>query len=390
LVDAHGARPSPYAAAQDAFSGATNPALAVLVKDRIDPCARFIYNPQRAAIVGNSKGFNAHSNANSSKVFFYAEGAVNKNFKIAIGCREWELSAGFATYVDANVANFDKGFSLFGTSHLCLNIFNRTYSTYFALKLTEAHCVGVSIDVYQRHVSIYGLQHFDTPEASVAPGFVTNKGASHAFGVTPLLGWYWKINEKWQFGAIYRPKIHMSKLHHYKGLYPQHGLSNQPQRLGAGFAYKVTEKVGVAAEFEWANYKNVQYHLPLLNSQGTINQLGSKKGPYHGLRDGYRYAAGIRYIISDMWTVRCSYSHYNKIVPRSQTILGFGLPCVTQQVAANVTCTVGKNEITMLYAHGFHSVIKGRNSVPSFFGGGEANITERSRDNLLINWGYVF
>jgi long-subunit fatty acid transport protein len=111
---------------------------------------------------------------------------------------------------------------------------------------------------------------------------------------------------------------------------------------------------------------------------------------FHGWRDLYRASIGFGYIISDSWTVRLAYSHYNEIIPRSQTAINLTTPfTVTNVVFANATYTLDKNEITVAYSHGFKNKIKGHNSIPAFFGGGEVNLWE-SFDNVAINWGYKF
>jgi len=47
------------------------------------------------------------------------------------------------------------------------------------------------------------------------------------------------------------------------------------------------------------------------------------------------------------------------------------------------------NSLSVAYTHAFEQTVKGRNSIPAQFGGGEADLT-MDQDLLAISWGLSF
>lgn len=391
-VEGVGAKPSTFAVPQDAFSGATNPALEVFVGDRVDGCARWFHNPLHSHTYGNAvPGVNGHYNAAKRKDFYFGEGAIAKTFQTCICCKSYKWSLGFAYYTDNFLySQYNRPYRLFGTTPFGARVWRQIFAPIFAFQINEQHSIGVSIDVALGRTFANGFQNFDKPAESVAPGYVTNKGYSYAWGASPAFGWRWGITKTFALGLYYRPKIKMSKFHKYKGLVPQHGQTDVAQRVGIGFSNVFTEKLAGALDFEWNNLRSVQLGNRLLNWQGKVNKGGARNGPYHGYKDMYIVRCGLGYKIDDMWTVRAGYQHISQIIPSSQTIINLDT-CYTVQnyLTVNSTWTWCSNEITVLYSHGFKNKIKGHHSIPQAFGGGEADISD-SKDTVAINWGYKF
>lgn len=394
-IEAVGAKASSFTSPQDAFSSATNPALSILVGSRVDGCVRWFHNPLHSSVKGSTiPGFNGHYDAAKKDNFYFIEGAINKTFKTCFRNRIWEWSLGLFAYTDTFLqTSYKVPIVIDGTTPLGAQGWNQVYGPVFALKVNDKHQIGISIDIYHKRVNVHGFELIDNPATTIYPGFVTNKGYSHAWGCAPTIGWRWEATKNLRFAAIYRPKIAMSKFHKYKGLYPQAGESDVPQKVGVGIGYTITKKLGASFDFEWNNYNDVQLHFPLLNENGGVDKGGTRHAPYHGFRDLYIYRLGVGYTISDAWTVRAGYVHNTKVIPRNQTLINLDICyAVTDLLAANVTYTwCKKNEITVLYSHGFENTVKGRHSIPPVIspGGGEVSLRE-SRDNLLVNYGRKF
>ena len=87
-------------------------------------------------------------------------------------------------------------------------------------------------------------------------------------------------------------------------------------------------------------------------------------------------------------TLRAGYNHSGLPFDRSQTFFNLLAPAVVQN-HLSVGATWGHNgkEISVFYQHAFQKTWDGANSIPSSFGGGEANV-RMYQDSIGMGFGW--
>ena len=116
--------------------------------------------------------------------------------------------------------------------------------------------------------------------------------------------------------------------------------------------------------------------------------MGSDNGAGFGWDDQTVYKLGAAYEINPAWTVRGGWNHADNPIPNDETLLNVLAPAtVEDHLTLGATWTLkNKQEITFHYMHAFENKVKGSNSIPAGFGGGEANI-EMNQNAFGIAWG---
>lgn len=277
-----------------------------------------------------------------------------------------------------------------GDTKAGLEYIHEVIAPVFSLRIDESHCIGISFDVHLQRAKVKGLENFDNLLLTVSPNHVTNRGNAYSSGVGVTLGWKWQFTEALTFGATYRSKVTMSKLHKYKGLLAQHGKLNTPEQWGLGLAYQYLPCSTITFDVVWINWHSVKsFHDPLNNHHKT-EKLGSNKGPGFGFQNQIFYRFGIDYAVNEHWTVRAGFRHTNPFIRKTQTFINM-LTCDTIEnfVTIGATFTYISDEISLFYAHGIENTIHGKSDIPSSLGGGKVNLTE-SKDLLGLSWGHVF
>lgn len=376
-----GGRTNVVAYPADAFAGAVNPACIVLVGDRIDIGGRWLHNNKSFENVGNkAPGINNGHFHNIKRDHGFGEAAISKSFKTNACGSTWEWAASLMTYNSPSYTSvfYNGDPAIGGTGHLGLEYREQIVGPCVALKINDTHSIGISLNVCISRTHVLGVQQFDNPVTSVSPGNVTNNGRATTYAVTCTLGWRWQITKTLAFGATVTPKARFNKIHKYSGFFPKHGELEDPTVIGAGFAYSFTPKFSMAFDVVWLNYKGCILGNRLLNGQGQLNTLGSNHGAATGFRDQYVFDIGGNYQFNDNFSVGAAYIFRTPCIPRSQTFYNALGPRLVQHIAAlGFTYNFCKNyEYSMFYAHGFRRKWNGKHSIPSFVGGGNANLQE--------------
>jgi len=97
---------------------------------------------------------------------------------------------------------------------------------------------------------------------------------------------------------------------------------------------------------------------------------------------------GVSYHLSDKLTLRAGYSDAKQPIPSSETFFNILAPGVIRKHATlGFSWEYGNSEISATWMHGFEETIHGNNSIPSAFGGGEADI-HLKENSFGIAWGY--
>jgi long-chain fatty acid transport protein len=80
-----------------------------------------------------------------------------------------------------------------------------------AYKVAPRHSIGISPLIAFHRFKMDGLQAFDNPAFSNAPGFVTNRGHDSAWGYGVRLGYYGRLSDTVAVGAAYSSKVRMGE-----------------------------------------------------------------------------------------------------------------------------------------------------------------------------------
>lgn len=373
---------------QDALVTAYNPAGMAEVGDRLDVGLHWAHYVGDAKVHGNAfPGVNGRFYGYRTKDFYAPDIGYNK----VIDC-DGRLSLGIAVYNrQQSKTTYREPFVLLGTSRLSLEYIDEEVSPTISYKLTDCLDVGLSINYNLQRLKVNGLQNFDSPLHSKYPGHVTNRGYNYSSGVGVTLGVLWYFNNCISLGATYTPQTYMSRFHKYKGFLAHRGQFNLPALYSAGLAWKVLPCVTLAFDVQYQDWSRINaLHNPLIHNN-TIELLGSRHGPGFGWKPQIFYRTGINWDINDCWTVRMGYRHANAPVRPSQTVVNqFTLETLRDVLTCGGTWRVAcQHELSGYFAWGFRHQVKGKNSIPPPFGGGEADISQQVT-LLGISWGYLF
>jgi long-chain fatty acid transport protein len=375
---------------QDAEAAAFNPAGITDVGDRFDVGFAAARDSRKTRVSGNIVPVGVNGKFDSNH---HCKWAFNGDFGITkvIGC-DGNLTAGLVVYNrNYNKVKYKNAQRLFGTSQCGMEYVHETISPTIAYKLWDRHNFGVSVNWMIQRLWVQGLQNFANPLFSVHPTHVTNHKYQYSQGCSFTFGYRFQVTDCLSIGVTAQPKTYMSKFKKYSGFLAQGGRLHIPPKFAAGIAWRFLPNATVAFDVEWINWKRVKsLHRPLQENL-IANKLGSEHGTGFGFPDQWFYRVGIDYEFSNCLTFRAGYRHVNGLVRRSQTAVNALLvDTVKDFVTVGATyCLNANNEISVLYAHGFRDKVKGRNSIPASFGGGEVDLKQYT-DVFGISWGHTY
>lgn len=402
-VKATGMAATGVAYPQDAYAGAYNPAGILNVRNRFDISWDWIRDAGQARVRGNQfqvpgiPGFpvpkiNGRYNEFRTHDVFNVDFGINQKFCATCGDYSLSCAVGFVAYNrDYQKTTLSRPLILIGTSKQGMEYAHEVFAPVFAFRINDCHTFGVSVDVHVQRLSQSGLENLDNINQTIAPGKFTNRHYDYSSGVGATIGWRWQALDSLSFGVTYRPQTKMSRFKKYEGFLAGHGRLNIPTKWSGGLAYRFLPCATLAFDVEWLDWKQIKsLRNPFVPSDPTA-RFGSKHGPGFGFCNQTFYRVGLDYQFNDCLTLRVGFRHANTFVRRSQTAPNL-LDCdmVQDFVTCGFTYTVGCHlELSMFYAHGFRHEVKGKNSVPASFGGGEVDLAE-SKNALGISWGYIF
>lgn len=373
---------------QDALAAATNPAGMALVGNRIDVGAT-LFRPDRAtSISGNGTASNnIEFSANNDPVFFIPEFGYNKMLNST-------TSLGVSVYANGGMnTDYTRNIPLFGSSPAGIDLSQLFIAPTMAWKLSNTNTIGVSLNLAYQRIEIKGLQNFDNANQSSAPGSVTNNGYDTSTGVGARIGWVGQITPDVTLGATYQSETKMSKFSKYKGLFAEQGDFDIPSNYAVGLAVKASPKTVVAFDVERINYTDVKAVSnplgPVTGGGVLVNTLGTNNGAGFGWRDMTVYKLGVSHQYNDKFTVRAGWNHGKQPIPSDQTFFNLLAPGVVEDhLTLGATWNYTKDmEISAGYMHAFTKEVKGSNSIPASFGGGEANLRmQQNSFGIGLSW----
>lgn len=368
---------------QDGLTAATNPAGTAFTGTRLDVGVN-LFNPNRGAeIKGNGAGLDGNYSADGREYFLIPEFGYTRQI-------DPQLSVGLAVYGNGGM-NTSYNTSPFQVAQPTkLNLEQLFISPSVAWKVTPDHVFGAALNFAHQRFSIRGAPE-PFQDASASGDDVTDRGTDSTSGVGVRLGWIGQIAPQWRLGATWSSKI-QGRFDKYKGLFAEQGGFDIPANYGVGVSWQPTADWTVGLDYQVIqlnDVKSVGNPLSQLSAQGQL--LGSSQGPGFGWKDVKVIKLGVIHQLNDAWTLRGGYSHASQPIPSSETFFNILAPGVVQDhLTAGFTWKASANsEWSAHYSHAFEKTVKGSNSIPDGFGGGEANV--RLKEDIIgVSYGWKF
>ena len=372
--------------AEDAFGGANNPATMVFVGNRIDFGAD-LFSPRREAsrfgsgvgIDGSADsgsnyfvipefGYNRMMNPNLSLgVTIYGNGGMNTDYpggQIPSGTACGPAPAGF------NPAPGPYNL-LCGNGRLGVDYMQLFVAPTLSYKIAPNHSIGISPLIALHRFSVEGLQAFDNPGFSTAPGNVTNRGHDISWGYGVRIGYYGQLSNTVSVGAAYSSKVRMGEFDDYRGLFAEQGDFDVHENYNVGIAVKATPKLTLAMDYQRINNGGTKsvgnpnsFLLQCLGGNPAFC-LGGSNGAGFGWHDINVWKFGLEYQYNKELTLRGGFSHSDNPIKGQDVTLNILAPGVIKNHASLgfTYTTKSGGELTMTYTHAFSNSV----TAPSFF-----------------------
>lgn len=384
-----GGRPNSFSGGLNAFAGIANPANAAWIPDRWD--IGFYWINQRSSFhnYDNNPGFppgTTDTTYHRKNIFTY-DAAITKQIK-----KPFEGSMGLAFYYAPNPTDIrtKEPIPLFGTTPWQVRKRTKVLSAIFSVKLGKNHSVGISVDYFFLSYDRQGNQNAATPERSVSPENVTNRGTDHSGGPGLSLGWHWNITPKLEFGAAWIKKSYVGQFRKYRGYEPHHAKNYIPQSIGGGFGYKFTAKLKGRLEALWTNYGNLPgaNNAVLADGEPNTNKRGSDQSPGPGLQDATLINMGLGYLFTPQLAMGVGYSHRIKPArPRDALSHSYRFQTIFDLITFGTYYKYKKNDFLLTLTRGFKNKPSGE--LPAEIGGGRF-AAEKDYFTAFFSWGYLF
>lgn len=396
----------------DAFGGANNPATMVWVGERLDLGLDW-FSPRRQASRSGSSGIGTGLDAavtSDSNNFWVPEFAYNKmlNPDMSLGVSVYgnggmntDYSGGQIGTATASTAcaGFNTGgapaapFNLLcGTGRLGVDLMQLIIAPTLAMKLNPNHSFGISPLLAYQRFKAEGLDGFAGFTPNPAVNNLTNRGYDSSHGVGLRLGWMGKLSDTVNVGAVYSPKMKMSKFGKYRDLFPAQGLFDLPENYNFGIAVKSAPTVTVAFDYQHISYGGVKSIANPSTYAGVAGSLGCDSCRGFGWSSVNVLKLGVEYQYNSAWTWRAGYNHTDNPIQARDVTFNIIAPGVVQDhVTLGFTYGLSKDsDLTLAYMHAFKNSVTGA-SLFNGFGVPAGNETIRMYQNSLgVAWSTKF
>lgn len=315
------------AIAQDAIDAETNPAASAFLKNGYS-FSLALFSPNRSYnVTGAPSGYQGTFGLTPGKVTsksdYFPMPAFGYNQKIDDkSAFTLNFSAHGGMNTDYRTATF------YGSDHTGVNLMQMFASGTYSRQILPGHSLGLSAVVVGQRFKATGVEAFGM--FSSDPQHVSNTGSDNSYGIGARIGYLGRINDKLSIGAAYQPKIHMSELKNYAGLFAQGGHFNVPPSVSAGIAIKPVDNFTTAVDYQKIHYTDVlsvgNHMLPNMMQ----SPLGTTSGAGFGWNDISVYKLGMQWQANQIWTWRAGYSYADQTVPSTEVMFNILAPGVIQ------------------------------------------------------------
>lgn len=367
---------------QDALTIANNPAGLSWIDQELSLGAT-IFAPDRKSEIINSPIANGKYEGNGREYFLLPELAINHKVNDAV-------NLGLAIYGNGGMnTKYDRNpYTGFGNQGIAGVDLTQVYvSPSIAWKISQSQSIGIATNFLYQRFEAKGIDGFAA--MSQSPSNLSNRGKDSSTGIGVRVGWAGKfLDDRITLGAKYSSKIKADKFDKYKGLFAEQGGFDVPESYGVGASFQLSPKVNVAADYERINYSDVD---SIANDLTLSYPFGADQGAGFGWQDINVYRVGLNVQAMPKLILRAGYSHNDQPIRADQTFLNILAPGVVQDhLSLGVTYQLDdRQDISIAYTHALEEDVRGQRSIPTSFGGGEANL-KMSQNILGIGYSYKY
>ena len=370
----------------NAFAGANNPATAAYAGNRYELGVN-LFSPKRSATTNVSPSSVVMAETQSdSNYFLVPEFGYNRDI-------DAKTSFGVTVYGNGGMNTNYPAPIMGGSGATGVDLMQLIVAPTVAYKLSETQSIGVSpLLVYQKFKA-EGLQAFN-----ITP----NKGADSSTGIGVRLGYFGKLNDQVSFGASYSPKVNMSKMSKYAGLFVNAGDFDIPANATIGVALQAAPSVKIAVDYQKIKYGSVpaianssQNILACDNGNGDLTQcLGASNGPGFGWSDVNVLKLGVEWAYSSTVTLRAGFNKSTNPVKSAEVSFNILAPAViTKHYTFGGTYKVAKDsELTWAYMYAPKNSVSGNSLFATMHGmaGAWQDTVRMSQQSIGLQYGWKF
>lgn len=355
---------------QDTLVIAVNPAAATEIGHRLDIGVDLFVPDRGARIAGNGAGLDGSYSGNGANPFVLPEVAYVRPLSdhLAVGLAI-SGNGGMNTHYDTNP------FAGIGASgYAGVNLQQIQISPTVAYEFAPGQSIGVSPVLVLQSFSMNGAQPFSG--YSQDPEHFTNNGTDWTTGFGVRVGYLGSIGSHVKIGAFYQSKVNSGRFEKYAGLFADSGDFDVPAAYGAGVSVRPVKALTLGVDYKRIEYSHVGAVGNSISALFAGAPFGSDNGPGFGWRDIDVWKFGAVYDLSEKLTLRAGYGHSENPVPASQTLLNIFAPGVVRgHYTVGVSYKVNSGfELTAYAMRAPRQTVHGEGSIPSSFGGGEADV----------------
>lgn len=359
-----------YSLVQDTVPLSSNPALASSLGNRLDLTLEY----DRPTV----SNFYLHGNPAGGDQKF---GNDDQNFLFPYAGFSRQLDHGLAVAMTGFIAGAGAGYEpspferFGGDPETSFQLFQVGISTIVAYEVLPDQHLGLSLNLSYDAVEVKGLgQGF--AQLSETPEHFSDQGRDGSLGAGISLGWHGQLTPWLAAGAAWRSKTFAAKrIDRYEGLLPDRGRLEFPSFFGGGFALTPIASWTFAVEAQRYDFAKVAAFGNSL-AQLPEHAFGANGGPGFGWRSQNVLRTAVLYEARPDLVLRAGYARGTQVASSSDTLLAaFAIGITTNHYTAGATWKPdGKWEWTGSVAWAPATRVNGRNSIPQFAGGGEADV----------------
>jgi long-chain fatty acid transport protein len=355
------------ASTDNAFAGANNPATAVFAGNRMEAGVDLFMPDRGMSRSGDTGGAAPGSNVSinsDSKHFLIPEFGYIKKF-------DDKTSYGVTVYGNGGM-NTDYASSPIlspTNAKMGVDLMQLIVAPTASFKLDANSSVGVSPLLVYQTFKADGISHF--AGMSNNSNSLSNNGKDSSTGIGVRLGYFSKLNSTLSVGASYSPKIKMSSMDKYSGLFA--GNFDIPENYVLGLNLAVTPTLNLALDYQRINYGDVKAIgnptsnlVTCANGGGAAGSasascLGGASGPGFGWSNINVIKLGAEWRYSKQLMLRAGYNHSDNPVSSQDVTFNIMAPGImTKHYTLGATYEVSPaNEVTLAYMYAPTSTVSG-------------------------------
>jgi long-chain fatty acid transport protein len=256
---------------------------------------------------------------------------------------------------------------LCGNGKLGQDMMQLMIAPYASWQFMPEQSIGIAPTLAYQRFEAYGLQAFDNPMLSTAPGSVTDNGYSSSWGGGVRIGYMGQFTKAFALGAAYATRMWMSEFSDYRGLFAQAGSFDIPSNFTLGGAWRPTDAWLLALDFQRIFYSDVKsVHNPsaLIGNCAMGDRsacLGGSNGAGFGWKDINVWKLGVQYQLNEQWTLRGGYNYtQNPVQPQDVTFNIIAPGVVQSQWTAGASWRLDKaSEISAMFMYAQKNSVTG-------------------------------